>query len=236
MTNRFLTLLALLTVAACVSACGASSRAGTDATKLAQAPAVERGENATLLEFIAAANAPRADWYLPEELESGETRTASDGLVTLQGDGRRYRVYFGGLTPQTTGTVEYRNADPELVVKAGYGMAWGWRPFITTDRITTATDGTTVLVQIEGNVHRVILISSGTVRVETRPGDDECSPQQSVTFLKEPWTYVECTQTDDDGDNRPCYQLTGSPMEIGRGSLRKFIENVLKQHRLKQLM
>ena len=236
MTNRFLTLLALLAVGACATACGTSSRSDTDAMKPMRAPAVDRGEDVSLLEFMATANAPRADWYLPEQLASGDTRTASDGLVTLQGEGRRYRVYFGGLTPQTTGTVEFRNADPELVVKAGYGMAWGWRPFITTDRITTATDGTTVLVQIEGNVHRVILISSGTVRVETRPGDDECSPQQSVTFLKEPWTYVECTQTDDDGDGRPCYQLSGTPMVIGRGSLRTFIENVLKQHRLKQLM
>ena len=236
MANRILTSLTILAATACVSACGTSSRAGADTTKPVSAPAAEGEKNATLLEFIAAANAPRADWYKPERLASGDTRTEPEGLVTLQGEGRRYRVYFGGLTPSTNGTVEYRNADPELVVKAGYGMAWGWRPFITTDRITTATDGTTVLVQIDGDVHRVILISSGTVRVETRPGDDECSPQQSVTFLKEPWTYVECTETDTDGDGRPCYELSGTPVEVGRGALRKFIGDVLKQHRLKQLL
>lgn len=185
--------------------------------------------------FMATADMPRADWYRPESLASGDVRAASEGMVAAQGNGRRYRVFFGGLAEGLQGRISYHNTDPEVRVNTGYGLAWGWRPYLTTTRVTTATDGTTVMAQIgSDNVHRIILLSGGTVRVETREGDDGCVPHISVQLLTEPWTYVECTATDTDGDGVPCYALS-APAEVS-GTLRDFVRSVLKRQRVKQLM
>ena len=240
MRNRLRHTLVLACVLTSAGACAHTASHHADAPEAAgQEPDAGPKRNANLeaelAEFKASAAAARADWFKPEQLTSGMSRTEKEGFVTLTGPDRRYRAFFGGLTEAQTGKITYLNADPELRVNSGFALGWGWRPFITTDRVTTATDGTRVLVQIDGDIHRIILLSGGRVRIETRPGDDECEPQQSIVVLNEPWTYVECTATDTDGDGVPCFVLSGSPVDVGQGPLRQFIREVLKRPRVKQL-
>lgn len=184
-----------------------------------------------LAEFMAIANAPRADWYEPQEAVTGGSRSAVEGMIAATGGGRRYRVFFGGVIEGTSGRTTYLNSDPEVRIDTGFGLAWGWRPYITTTRVTTATDGTTIMAQVDGAVHRVFLLSGGTARVDTRPRTG-CGG--SWVELTTPWTYVECTEVEVNGVR--CTVLS-APMELADNpELLNTVRNIVKRHRVKQLM
>jgi hypothetical protein len=194
--------------------------------------------------FMVAANRARADLFQPDDdlIANGPPVVVEDALVTLRGGGRRYRVFCDGLANAGTGMVSYKNDDPELQVHEGIGYAWGWRPLITTDRVTTITDGTKVLVQIDGAIHRVFMLSPGStlVRVRNYPAcragdipDDDIEPEYRE--LTESWSFVECTLGTE--NTVQCVKLAG-PKDLFAPEhqvLRAWVRDVLKRQRLKQL-
>jgi hypothetical protein len=66
-------------------------------------------------------------------------------LRSISGDGETYSIEFVGyvpfLTPAIDGVLGATGSEGRADAPATDRAFWGWRPFITTDRVTTATDG-----------------------------------------------------------------------------------------------
>jgi len=115
-------------------------------------------------------------------LRPGEEITTKQILrvhVRYKKDGinKAYNALFGPepfkiVTPEAK--AEYRNLAPTWFLKSGWVWLVGDCPLVETDAVSASGDGTTMIAQIDGNIHRFYLLSvsgkeSCTVKFKANP-------------------------------------------------------------------
>lgn len=108
---------------------------------------------------------------------------------------KRYVVLFGpfpesSFQPTTQpGEGVYLGQPPYFFLASGWGIVSGDWPLAETDLVTAAAEGTTFVLQIDGAVHRVILIAlSGS---ETIKVDRKASPGSPFVWTSTVDSYIE---------------------------------------------
>ncbi|MDX2114455.1 MAG: hypothetical protein SFZ24_02375 [Planctomycetota bacterium] len=200
----------------------------------------------------------------------GQTIKSREDLVVIDNEesdmsGRRkFRVLFGSLTPEGNSCADdpaacseaegvLRNADPEWQVVSGFAMIRGWRPRARTNRVTTASNGTTFFIQIDQNntpadeaddIQRIVLveISDGeALKIYERKGavndpPDDLTSEPVLRELSDPFTFVEVTR--DANGNVVVSQPMAFPAVPGAdeaSQLRKLVKKTLARPLAKDL-
>ncbi len=108
---------------------------------------------------------------------------------------KRYVVLFGPYPeipfPATTQTAEgvYLGHAPYFFLASGWGILSGDWPLAETDLVAAGAEGTTFILQIDGAVHRVILVAiSGS---ETITVDRKASPGSPFVWTSTVDSYIE---------------------------------------------
>ncbi len=207
----------------------------------------------------------QADQFVPSTLtidgSTGESNSVSSTdtnsmLITITGEGSNYSVLFGGCDADTVNKGVGKghvvvHSPPAWHTEDGYALAWGYRPFVETERVVTGSDGTVLFVRVlkdpadsDRDVDQIVLVRGGpaTVRVRVTGTLGRCNDDDELDseVLLDDWTYVECTKNfpNPNDTTRYCFELSDVKRLAGKNSrdLRKFVMAALKARRAETLL